>query len=135
MAATYHQHAALGRWITEHAPMDLTDQLAELCDRASRLPDGEDGLPAPEAEESLLERHRQRSLWLADHHGEISTWSEIQRYEYRLGQIASFTQPDHISALLGRLPDRIDQVRQWQSSAGAIEAYRWRWNLRVELGQ
>ncbi len=137
MAATYRQHAELEQWLAVHAPTDLTDQLADLCDRVSQLPGMAGGGPAGPAERaSLVERQRERGQWLSDHHGEISTWSEleaeIQRYEYRLGQVASFTQPDYVTTLLGWLPDQIDQVQQWRTAAGAIEAYRRRWNLQDE---
>ena len=36
MAATYRQHAELEQWLAVHAPTDLTDQLADLCDRVSQ---------------------------------------------------------------------------------------------------
>jgi hypothetical protein len=34
------------------------------------------------------------------------------RYQYRLGQAASYTQPEHITAFLGPLPERVGQVER-----------------------
>jgi hypothetical protein len=56
-------------------------------------------------------------------------WRDVRRYEYRLGQAASYTQPEHVTALLGPLPERVGHVERWQSAAGAIEAYRTRWKI------
>ena len=76
---------------------------------------------------------RRRDEWVASHRDEITTWSrlerDVRRYEYRLGQAASYTQPEHVTALLGPLPERVGHVERWQSAAGAIEAYRTRWNI------
>jgi len=60
----------------------------------------------------------------------------VRRYEYRLGQAASYTQPEHVTALLGPLPERVGHVERWQSAAGSIEAYRTRWSINgpVTLG-
>ena len=53
------------------------------------------------------------------HRDEITTWSrldrDVRRYEYRLGQAASYTQPEHVTALLGPLPERIGHVERWQT--------------------
>ena len=54
MAATYRQHAELEQWLAEHAPTDLTDQLADLCDRVSRLPGMAGDGPAGPAERASL---------------------------------------------------------------------------------
>ena len=70
--------------------------------------------------------------WVA-HQAEIERWSQLdrdlRRHEYRLGQAAAYSQPDHTAAVLGPLPERITGVERWQSAAGAIEAYRARWNV------
>ncbi|HVA07261.1 MAG TPA: hypothetical protein VNG12_11030, partial [Acidimicrobiales bacterium] len=64
---------------------------------------------------------------------EIETWSrldrDLRRHEYRLGQAAAYSQPDHTTEVLGPLPERITGVEHWQSAAGAIEAYRSRWSV------
>src|SRR5664280_260274 len=44
---------------------------------------------------------------------------------------AAYSQPDHTTAVLGPLPGRITGAEQWQSAAGAIEAYRGRWSLET----
>ena len=53
----------------------------------------------------------------------------IRRYEYRLGRAAAYTSPGHVTDLLGPLPDRLAATERWQAAAGAIEAYRSRWNV------
>ena len=82
---------------------------------------------------ALVARQRRRDEWVASHRDEITAWSrlerDVRRYEYRLGQAASYTQPEHVTALLGPLPERVGHVERWQSAAGAIEAYRTRWNI------
>ena len=69
----------------------------------------------------------------ASHHDEIERWSQLERvlrrHEYRLGQAAAYTQPEHTVAALGPLPERMSSVERWHSAAGAIEAYRVRWNV------
>ena len=53
----------------------------------------------------------------------------LRRYEYRLGRAAAYTSPGHVTDLLGPLPDRLAATERWQAAAGAIEAYRSRWNV------
>jgi hypothetical protein len=53
----------------------------------------------------------------------------LRRYEYRLGRAATYTSPGHLTDLLGSLPDRLAATERWQTAAGAIEAYRSRWNV------
>ena len=36
LATTYHEHAALGAWLNDHAPADVTDQLAAALERDQR---------------------------------------------------------------------------------------------------
>ncbi|HTW98842.1 MAG TPA: AAA family ATPase, partial [Acidimicrobiales bacterium] len=109
VASSYREYARLGRWIAEHAPGDGSRQSADI--------------------------HAQRHLkaWVARHQDEIERWScldrGLRRHEYRLGQAAGYTEPEHVTAVLGPLPERIAQVERWQSAAGAIEAYRARWNV------
>ena len=54
---------------------------------------------------------------------------DLRRYEYRLGRAATYTSPRHLTDLLGPLPDRLAATERWQTAAGAIEAYRSRWNV------
>ena len=134
LGATYRQHAALARWLTEHAPVDVTDQLAAASDRAHQArTTGRDTQDAMADVSALVAQQRRRDEWVARHEEEIATWSrlerEVQRYEYRLGQAATYTQPGHVTALLGPLPESVSGVERWQAAAGAIEAYRTRWNV------
>jgi conjugative relaxase-like TrwC/TraI family protein len=134
LAASYRQHADLARWLCEHAPPDVTDQLAAASDRAhhARVA-GRDARSAQADVSALVTVQRRRNEWVARHQDEIATWSrlerDVRRSEYRLGQAAGYTQPDHVTELLGPLPERITQVERWQAAAGAIEAYRTRWNI------
>lgn len=63
----------------------------------------------------------------------ISHWSRMEgvlrQYEYRLGRAAAYTSPGNVTDLLGPLPDRLAATERWQAAAGAIEAYRSRWNV------
>ena len=115
-ASAYREHANLGRWIVEHAPVDVVRQLGEVS------------LERPDTSSA-----EQRDAWLGRHQAEIERWSQLERglrrHEYRLGQAAAYSRPDHTTALLGPLPERIAGVERWQSAAGAIEAYRARWNV------
>ncbi|HVA05159.1 MAG TPA: hypothetical protein VNG12_00290, partial [Acidimicrobiales bacterium] len=134
LGATYRQHAALARWLTEHAPVDVTDQLAAASDRAHQArTTGRDTRGPMDDVPALVSQQRHRDEWVARHEEEIATWSrlerEVQRYEYRLGQAATYSRPGHVTALLGPLPERVGHVERWQAAAGAIEAYRSRWNL------
>jgi conjugative relaxase-like TrwC/TraI family protein len=132
--ATYRQHATLGRWLTDHAPADVTDQLAAAYDRTRHArATGRDAHDALEDLSAFAAAQRRRNEWAARHGDEITTWSQldraVRRNEYRLGQAASYSQPEHVTALLGSLPERITEVERWQAAAGAIEAYRTRWNI------
>jgi conjugative relaxase-like TrwC/TraI family protein len=135
--ATYRQHADLGRRLSEHAPADRTDQLAESWNRdhAARTA-GREVEADREDLASLAKAQRQRNDWVARHQHEITAWSQldvtIRRYEYRLGQAAAFARPEHVTDLLGPFPERIIETERWQVAAGAVEAYRSRWNIAGE---
>ena len=134
LAATYVQHATLARWLCDHAPPDVTAALAAASDRAHHARVVDRDTQSAEADVSaLVARQRHRDEWVASHRDEITTWfrleRDVRRYEYRLGQAAGFTQPEHISSLLGPLPERVGHVERWQRAAGAIEAYRTRWSV------
>ena len=130
----YRQHADLGRWLVEQAPVDVTDQLAEAWfrDYAARAA-GREAQADREVRASLVKAQRQRNDWVVRHQHEITTWSQlggtIRRYEYRLGQAAAFSRPEHVTNLLGPLPQRISEAERWQAAAGAVEAYRGRWGI------
>ena len=133
-ASAYREHARLGQWITEHAPPDVTDQLAAAYERAHEARTARREAQGEMTDVSaLVAQKRRRDQWVTRHHDEITTWSrqerDVRRYEYRLGQSAAFAQPEHITALLGPLPERIGHVEHWHAAAGAIEAYRTRWGF------
>ena len=135
LATTYHEHAALGAWLNDHAPADVTDQLAAALDRDQRArATGRNREPEPPRTwRSLAAAQRVRNQWVDRHQEEINRWSRMEgvlrRYEYRLGRAATYTSPEHLTDLLGPLPDRLAATERWQAAAGAIEAYRSRWNV------
>jgi conjugative relaxase-like TrwC/TraI family protein len=132
--ATCRQHDTLGRWLTDHAPADVTEQLAAAYQRTQHArATGRDAHDALEDLSVFAAAQRRRNEWAARHRDEITTWSQldraVRRNEYRLGQAAAYSRPEHVTALLGSLPERITKVERWQAAAGAIEAYRTRWNI------
>ena len=134
VASAYREHKSLGRWIADHAPPDVSHQLADAYLRRLDASSGEHH--RTEAEEdvtTLAAAQRRRDAWARGHQAEIERWSrlerDIRRHEYRLGQAAAYSRPDYTAAVLGPLPERIRAVERWQSAAGAIEAYRARWNV------
>ncbi|MGB7052671.1 MAG: AAA family ATPase, partial [Acidimicrobiales bacterium] len=74
--ATYCQHATLGRWLTDHAPVDMTDELADAHrrDLAARTAGREDRA-AREDLAALAGAQRERNAWVTHHQDEIATWS------------------------------------------------------------
>ena len=133
-ASAYREHANLGRWIADHAPPDVSHQLAGAYLRRLDASSGEHH--RTEAEEdvtTLATAQRRRDGWARGHRAEIERWSQldrdIRRHEYRLGQATAYNRPDYTAAVLGPLPERISAVERWQSAAGAIEAYRARWDV------
>jgi hypothetical protein len=134
LAAAYRHHATLARWLCDQAAPDVTDELAAASDRAHQARiDGRDARSAQADVAALVAEQRRRDEWVASHRDEITAWSrlekDVRRYEYRLGQAAGYTQPEHVTGLLGPLPERVGHVERWQSAAGAIEAYRTRWKI------
>ena len=132
--AAFREHASLGQWIADHAPADVTRQLADAYLRPLDTSSAEQSRSeADDDVKTLLAAQRRREAWVDRHRTEIETWSrldrDLRRHEYRLGQAASYSQPDHTTAALGPLPERITGVERWQSAAGAIEAYRGRWGV------
>ena len=134
LATTYHEYAALGAWLNDHAPADVTDELAAALDRDQRArATGRNQAGAAQDLASLAAAQRVRNQWVDRHQAEINRWSGMEgvlrRYEYRLGRAATYTSPGHLTDLLGSLPDRLAATERWQTAAGAIEAYRSRWNV------
>jgi conjugative relaxase-like TrwC/TraI family protein len=132
--AAFREHATLGQWIADHAPNDVTRQLADAYLRPLDTSSAEQSGPGADDDvKTLLAAQRRREAWVTAHRTEIETWSrldrDLRRHEYRLGQAAAYSQPDHTTAVLGPLPERITGVEQWQSAAGVIEAYRSRWGV------
>lgn len=82
---------------------------------------------------NLEGRATEAENWLHRHQGDIESWygleRDLRRHEYRLGQAAAYTRPEHVVALLGSLPEGISAVERWHVAAGAIEAYRARWQV------
>jgi conjugative relaxase-like TrwC/TraI family protein len=150
--ATYRQHATLARWLSDHAPEDVTEQLAvavegTAVERPAFEGEGIEGIrgiravgreshPEPRDLATLAAAQRHRNAWIARHQEEITTWYDlegtIRRHEYRLGQAAAYSRPEHVTDLLGSLPHRVSDVERWQRAAGAIESYRSRWNVSSE---
>jgi conjugative relaxase-like TrwC/TraI family protein len=132
--AAFREHASLGQWIADHAPGDVTRQLADVYLRPLDASSAEQSRPrADDDVKTLVAAQRRREAWITAHRTEIETWSrldrDLRRHEYRLGQAAAYSQPDHTTAALGSLPERITGVERWQSAAGVIEAYRSRWGV------
>jgi len=134
LESAFRKHATLGQWIVDHVPADVTRQLADAYLRPLDTSSAEQSWPGADDDvKTLVAAQRRRETWVTAHRTEIETWSRLdrdfRRYEYRLGQAAGYSQPDHTTAVLGPLPERITGVERWQSAAGAIEAYRGRWGV------
>jgi conjugative relaxase-like TrwC/TraI family protein len=134
LAAIYHQHAVLGDWLNDQAPVDVTDQLARALERDQRARDSGRGREGARQElATMATAQRLRNQWVVQHQEEITCWSQmegtIRRYQYRLGRAATYTSPRHLTDLLGPLPERLAATERWQTAGGAVEAYRTRWNI------
>jgi conjugative relaxase-like TrwC/TraI family protein len=132
--AAFREHATLGQWIADHAPADVTRQLADTYLRPLDTSGADKSRTGADDDvKTLLAAQRRREAWVGRHATELETWSrldqDLRRHEYRLGQAAAYSQPDHTTEVLGPLPERITGVERWQSAAGAIEAYRDRWGV------
>ena len=134
LATIFHEHAVLGAWLHDHVPTDVTDQLAAamLRDQRARLTFRNQAAAAHDLARWAAAQ-RVRNQWVDRHQEEIARWSRMEgvlrQYEYRLGRAAAYTSPSHVTDLLGPLPDRLAATERWQAAAGAIEAYRSRWNV------
>jgi len=132
--AAFREHATLGQWIADHAPADVTRQLADAYLRPLDTSNAKQSQPGADDDvKTLLAVQRRRDGWVSRHRTKIETWSrldrDLRRHEYRLGQAAGYSQPDHTTEALGPLPESISGVERWQSAAGAIEVYRGRWDI------
>jgi hypothetical protein len=131
--AAFREHGSLGSWLVAHAPADVTPDLADANLRldARALEGGR--LGGHHGTATLVAAQRRHDAWVGRHKSEIAQWFALDRqlrhHEYRLGQAAAYTRPEHLAALLGPLPERISEMERWQSAAGAIETYRARWNV------
>ncbi len=67
----------------------------------------------------ILGRHQEITDMLVDH-------------ARQMGQEAVLTRPEHLVALLGEPPVLASSERRWITAAGAVEAYRERWDVGVE---
>jgi conjugative relaxase-like TrwC/TraI family protein len=134
LATIYNEHAVLGAWLHDHAPADVTDQLAAAMvrDQQARAADRNQAEAARDLAR-LAAAQRIRNQWVDRHQDEITRWSQtegsLRRYEYRLGRAAAYTSPPHVTDLLGPLPERLAATERWQTAAGAIEAYRSCWQI------
>ena len=106
IVATYRRHATLAQWLCDQAPPDVTDALTAASVRAHSARIAGRNTRSAEADLSaLVDEQRRRDDWVSSHRDEITAWtrleSDVRFYEYRLGQAASYTQPEHVMALIG----------------------------------
>jgi len=131
--ADFREHARLATWLSDHAPVDVTRQLADAHLRRLDAPALEGERFGNGETAALVAAQRRHDAWIDRHRSELARWSALDRQlrlrEYRLGQAAAYTRLEHLASLLGPLPERVSEVERWQSSAGAIEIYRARWNV------
>ena len=107
LPTTYHEHAVLGAWLSDHAPPDVTDQLAAAMERDqwARIT-FRNRAGAAQDLARLAAAQRARNQWVDRHQEEISRWSRtesvLRRYEYRLGRAAAYSAPEHVTDLSAR---------------------------------
>lgn len=131
LESSYRRHGTVSRWLIAYAPVDVTDQLAIAFDRVHRPVEETPGSVELKVEVELaaLAGDQQRhNRWLPANLVEITTWSELEaalhRHAYRLGQAAAYSQPDHVTALLGPLPERIHRGGALASSSRGSRGLR-----------
>jgi conjugative relaxase-like TrwC/TraI family protein len=135
--AAYRQFDQLGRALTTTAPIGVLQELLEHrrleqeAEQAGRV-DGE--VRKETGQLALL--HAYRQVWITEHREDFNTWARLddalRRHEYRLGQAAAYSRPEHVTSLLGPVPTSPTDTERWQTAAGAIEAYRSRWEITGE---
>ena len=100
-ASAYREHASLGQWIVDHAPVDSFPGRLEGSGAEGARTGAEDDVA------NLIAAQR-REAWVDAHQAEIERWSELDkdlsRHEYRLGQAAAYSQPEHTAVLWARFP-------------------------------
>ncbi len=136
--ATYRQFDQLGRELTTTAPIGVLQELLEHrrleheAERAGRVVDAE----VRKETGQLARLHAYREAWITEHRGDFNTWARLddalRRHEYRLGQAAAYSRPEHVTSLLGPVPTSLTDTERWQTAAGAVEAYRSRWGISGE---
>ncbi len=138
LAAAYTRLDQLGHDLTSQAPHDFGPSL----DRQHRREliaeyEGRAVDPRDQNWTQVLEwAQGYREEWLSEHRQEILEWTRlddaVRRHEYRLGQAAAYSRPEHVTRLLGPVPTSLTDTERWQAAAGSIEAYRSRWEIHGE---
>ena len=133
LASAYRQFDQLGRSLTTTAPIGVLQELLEhrrLEQEAERAGRAVDAQTSKETGQ-LARLHAYRKAWITEHRGDFNTWARLddalRRHEYRLGQAAAYSRPEHVTSLLGPVPTSLTDTERWQTAAGAVEAYRSRW--------
>jgi hypothetical protein len=138
LAAAYARLDQLGHDLTSQAPHDFGPSL-DRQHRRELIADYEGRAVDPRDQNwtQVLEWGQgYRKEWLSEHRQEILEWTRLddalRRNEYRLGQAAAYSRPEHVTSLLGPVPTSLTDTERWQTAAGAIEAYRSRWEITGE---
>jgi hypothetical protein len=136
--AAYRQFDQLCRELTTTAPIGVLQELVEHrrleqeAERAGRVVDTE--VHKETGQLALL--HAYRQAWITEHREDFNTWARLddalRRHEYRLGQAAAYSRPEHVTRLLGPVPTSLTETERWQTAAGVVEAYRSRWEITGE---
>lgn len=132
--AAYREHASLRTWLAEQATVDTARGFADACTgQFDVLALGGDRPAVRDERVGLIAPQLGQDEWVRRYQSKVTRWSELdrelRRHEYRLGQAAAYTRPEHITAFLGPLPERIREIERWHSAAGAIQTYRTRWGV------
>jgi hypothetical protein len=136
--AAYRRFNELSNELARKAPVDVLQELVEQYNLEwGAVKEGRKVDPEVHQEtEFLASVQRRRREWIADHKEDILTWTRLddalRRHEYRLGQAAAYSRPQHVTSLLGPVPTSITEAERWQTAGGAIEAYRTRWTITGE---
>ena len=136
--AAYRQFDQLGHDLVSQAPTSILQEWLEQlrlereAEQAGRVIDAE----VRKKTERLALLHAHRQWWITEHREDVNTWARLddalRRHEYRLGQAAAYSRPEHVTNLLGPVPTSLTDTERWQTAAGAIEAYRARWAITGE---
>jgi conjugative relaxase-like TrwC/TraI family protein len=138
LAAAYARLDKLRHDLTSQAPHDFGPSLDKQHRRALIAEyEGRAVDPRDQNWTRVLESVQgYRKEWLSEHRQKILEWTRLddalRRHEYRLGQAAAYSRPEHVTSLLGPVPTSLTDTERWQTAAGAIEAYRSRWEITGE---